>query len=285
MTQTTSPTTTSPDDPTAPGRRRALRLFGAGGLAVAATACGGSGSDGASGTTAANPTTTAGSAGDAVTTTTAATGGSTSCEVIPEETGGPYPADGSNGPNVLDQDGVVRSDITSSFGDYSGTADGVPLTITLRVVDVAAGCTPYAGAAVYLWHCDREGRYSLYSQGATDQNYLRGVQAADAVGALTFESIFPACYDGRWPHIHFEVYPTLDDAAAGAGKLRTSQLAFPSDVCDAVYATEGYESSIRTLSRVSLDRDMVFRDGASLQTPQMSGDAATGYTATLTVPV
>ena len=35
---------------------------------------------------------------------------------IPEETAGPYPGDGSNGANVLTESGVVRSDITSSFG-------------------------------------------------------------------------------------------------------------------------------------------------------------------------
>src|SRR6476469_4989540 len=33
---------------------------------------------------------------------------------IPEETAGPYPGDGSNGPNVLTESGIVRSDITSS---------------------------------------------------------------------------------------------------------------------------------------------------------------------------
>jgi protocatechuate 3,4-dioxygenase beta subunit len=43
----------------------------------------------------------------------------------------------------------------------------VPLTVRLRVLDVADGGSagPFAGAAVYLWHCDREGRYSLYSDG------------------------------------------------------------------------------------------------------------------------
>ena len=46
------------------------------------------------------------------------------------------------------------------------------------------------GAAVYLWHCDRDGLYSLYT--VPDQNYLRGVQAADASGEVTFTSIFPA---------------------------------------------------------------------------------------------
>ena len=48
-------------------------------------------------------------------------GGDSSVEVadgeIPEETAGPYPGDGSNGPDVLAESGVVRSDITSSFGD------------------------------------------------------------------------------------------------------------------------------------------------------------------------
>ena len=35
---------------------------------------------------------------------------------IPEETSGPYPGDGSNGANVLSESGIVRRDITSSFG-------------------------------------------------------------------------------------------------------------------------------------------------------------------------
>ena len=48
------------------------------------------------------------------------------------------------------------------FADPSGTADGVPLTVTL---DLRDGCEPAAGMAVYMWHCDREGRYSLYSTG------------------------------------------------------------------------------------------------------------------------
>jgi hypothetical protein len=30
---------------------------------------------------------------------------------VPEETAGPYPGDGSNGPNVLDDSGIVRSDM------------------------------------------------------------------------------------------------------------------------------------------------------------------------------
>jgi hypothetical protein len=95
---------------------------------------------------------------------------------IPEETAGPYPGDGSNGPNVLTESGVVRSDLTRSFGGASGVAEGVPTTINLRLLDVAGGGGPLAGAAVYLWHCDREGRYSLYDESIAGENYCRGVQ-------------------------------------------------------------------------------------------------------------
>ncbi|MGW0912981.1 dioxygenase family protein [Streptomyces sp. NPDC002784] len=167
---------------------------------------------------------------------------SAECAVIPEETAGPYPGDGSNGVNVLKESGVVRGDITSSFGDSAGgTAEGVPLTITLTVVDAASGCgTPKAGAAVYLWHCDRDGNYSLYSEGVTEENYLRGVQETDDEGRVTFTSIFPACYTGRWPHIHFEVYGSLADATSATSITSTSQLALPQDVCETVYATDGY---------------------------------------------
>lgn len=201
---------------------------------------------------------------------------------IPEETGGPFPGDGSNGPNVLDDAGVVRRDIRSSFGASTTTAAGVPLTITLTVTD---GGAPMAGAAVYLWHCDREGRYSLYSEGVENENYLRGVQVADAAGRLSFTSIFPACYDGRWPHAHFEVYASQADATSSGNAVRTTQLALPQDVCETVYATPGYEQSVPNLAGTSLDSDNVFGDGYDLQVAGVSGSVATGYLATLAVPV
>ena len=214
------------------------------------------------------------------TTTSAATGGT--CSQIPNETAGPYPGDGSNGPNVLTQSGVVRSDIRSSFAGLSGTADGVPLTIVLTIVS-ASTCAPLAGRAVYLWHCDRPGRYSLYSSGVTNQNYLRGVQEADASGRVSFTSIFPGCYAGRWPHIHFEVYPTLSSAASVSNKIATSQIALPKSACDLAYAQAGYEASVTNLSQVSLATDGIFSDGAALELATVSGSVASGFTATLSV--
>ena len=217
---------------------------------------------------------------------TVAAGSSASCDLIPEETAGPFPGDGSNGPNVLNQSGVVRSDIRSSFGSSSGTAAGIPLTIKLAIQDAANACAPMQGAAVYVWHCDRDGNYSLYSQAAASQNYLRGVQATDGDGIATFQSIFPACYSGRWPHIHFEVYSDLEAATDEANKIATSQVALPKDACELVYATAGYESSVRTLSQVSLQTDNVFRDdGGVHELGTITGDVSSWMTVTLAVPV
>jgi protocatechuate 3,4-dioxygenase beta subunit len=261
------------------GRRRLLALAGAEAGAALLAACGSGGSSGGAATSTASTGSTSSSSS-----TAAATSGE-SCAPIPEETAGPYPGDGSNGPDVLTEGGIVRSDIRSSIGSATGVADGIPLTVELTLTDTANGCVPLAGAAVYLWHCDREGRYSMYSQGAESENYLRGVQETDADGRVTFTSIFPACYSGRWPHIHFEIYAGVDDATGGGDPIATSQLAFPADVCSAAYTAEGYEQSVSNLAQVSLDTDMVFADGVSQQLATMTGDGESGYTATLAVPV
>lgn len=209
---------------------------------------------------------------------------STSCSRIPEETAGPFPGDGSNGANVLNQTGVVRNDIRSSFAGLNGTAAGVPLTVALTIVS-ASTCEALADYAVYLWHCDRDGNYSLYSSAVRTQNYLRGVQAADSTGKLTFTTVFPGCYPGRWPHIHFEVFRTLAASSNVSNRIATSQLALPKASCDLVYATTGYASSRTSLGGVSLAGDGIFRDGSSLQLATMTGNVTDGFTASLTVAV
>ena len=75
------------------------------------------------------------------------------------------------------------------------------------------------------------------------------------------------------------------DATGGGEPIATSQLAFPQDVCEVVYATEGYDQSVANLAQVSLESDMVFADGVSQQLATVAGDGQTGYTATLLVPV
>jgi protocatechuate 3,4-dioxygenase beta subunit len=205
-------------------------------------------------------------------------------EEIESETAGPYPADGSNGVEIRTSSGIVRSDIRTSLGTGT-TAAGVPLTVTLTIQDL--DCAPLAGAAVYLWHADQDGNYSLYSTGVTDEDYLRGIQEADSAGQVTFTSVFPGCYLGRWPHIHFEVYASLADATSGSGPIRkTSQLALPQDASTAVYATDGYDNSTANLSQITLATDNVFSDdGAARQLAAVTGSVTDGFAATLAVTV
>ncbi|WP_427135327.1 intradiol ring-cleavage dioxygenase [Pseudarthrobacter sp. S9] len=283
--------------------RRSLGLVFGAGTAAALAACtpGGSGTATGSGASTAAPSagsTPAASGSVAASTTPSASGSPTltraiaECGVqIPQETAGPYPGDGSNGPNALEASGVVRQDITSSFGTSTTAADGVPLTVTLTLLDGSTnsgsnGCTPLAGAAVYAWHCDRSGRYSMYDSGLKNENYLRGVQEADANGQVTFKTIYPGAYSGRWPHIHFEVFESMSNATAAGQVLTVSQIALAEAACKDVYATAGYESSAQSFPRTTLKSDNVFgNDGGIYQLATMSGSVSAGYAAGLNVTV
>ncbi|WP_328529706.1 intradiol ring-cleavage dioxygenase [Nocardioides sp. NBC_00368] len=249
-------------------RRKVLGLVGVGVGAAALAACG-AGSSGSSSTT------TGGSASNASTTADGE---------IPQETNGPYPADGTNGTNVLTESGIVRSDITSSL-DGGTTVDGVPLTFTFTVTDMANDNVPFEGVAVYLWQCDAAGLYSMYSEGVEDETYLRGVQVADAKGQVTFKSIVPGCYDGRWPHMHFEVYPDADSATTGENAIATSQVAFPEKMLSKVYQDDAYEGSAENLTKVSLETDNVFSDGYDLEMGTFTGSPSAGYQGSLAVAV
>ena len=277
--------------------RRSLGMFlGAGTAAAALAACtpgGSAGSAATTGTASAGATATATTTAPAAAAPSSATASPTvtraiaECGVeIPQETAGPYPGDGSNGPNVLEATGVVRQDITSSFGTSATKVDGVPLTVTLTLLDNANGCVPLAGAAVYAWHCDRDGKYSLYDSGLETENYLRGVQEADANGQVTFKTIYPGAYNGRWPHIHFEVFESMNNATAAGQVLAVSQIALTDAACREVYASSGYETSARNFPNTTLKSDNVFGDdGGIYQLATMSGSVSAGYTAGLNVTV
>jgi protocatechuate 3,4-dioxygenase beta subunit len=260
-------------------RRQSLRWLFATAAAAPLAGCGGS-ADSSGGTASGS-----GSSGSIT-----GTGSSGSCALIPEETGGPYPGDGTNSnlngvANALILAGVVRQDIRSSFAGASAVAAGVPLTIRLQMVNVSASCASIAGAAVYLWHCDRDGNYSMYSSGVTSENYLRGVQEADATGLVTFTTIFPGCYAGRMPHVHFEVYPTLAKSMSAGNRIKTSQFGFPTATLAEAYTATGYATSVRNLAGMSYASDNVFSDGTSLQIASITGSASQGYVATLTIGV
>ena len=279
-------------------RRQFLGLFAAGGATALLAACGGGGSSDSTGTTT-TTTTTDTSSGNTTTTstgnttTTTTTTSSDSCIADPTETNGPYPADGTNSVNgsivnVLALSGITRSDIRSSFGTSTTTAPGVPVVLTIKLVNVNSSCAALSGYAIYMWQCNRSGEYSLYASDIQNENYLRGVQVTDSSGTVTFTTIFPACYSGRWPHMHFEVYPSLSAATAQSNAKLTSQFAMPSDVASTVFSgATGYSASVSNLAQVALSSDLVFGDNTSAQnaamTPTFSGSVSAGYTATVTV--
>ncbi|MCU0907391.1 MAG: hypothetical protein MUF73_08080 [Rhodobacteraceae bacterium] len=205
------------------------------------------------------------------------------CAMPASETAGPFPADGSNRigwrrVNVLAEADVLRDDLRPSFAGLTGTAEGVVTTLEMTLTR-AADCAPLVGAAVYVWHCDAGGRYSLYQ--VEDRNYLRGLGVTDATGTLRFTTVFPGCYPGRWPHIHFEVFPSAEAAAAGQDAILTSQLALDGDVSAAVYGADPrYAASVPALSRLTLMGDGVFRNNSATEMAAMtaasSGDMTTG---------
>lgn len=214
------------------------------------------------------------------------------CLVDAETTNGPYPADGTNvapggTSNILAESGVIRSDIRASFGTSANKAEGIELTLRLKLADFGKDCAALPGAAIYLWHCTRDGLYSLYT--LPEENFLRGVQVADADGNVSFTTIFPGCYPGRWPHIHFEVYRDVASATDHRNALLTSQLALPQDVCEQVYATDGYDESPRNLSQLTLATDNVFSganaDQLTMMTPVVTGSVTEGFVATATIAV
>jgi protocatechuate 3,4-dioxygenase beta subunit len=197
-------------------------------------------------------------------------GAAAACAAIPDETAGPYP----DTMNMVGNAATYRSNIIED-------RVGIPLTVTITVVDSANGCAPIAGANVEVWHCDAGGIYSEYANsmnaGSTTTTFLRGVHTTDASGVVTFETIYPGWYQGRATHIHIEVFD-------GTTSKKTTQLGFPETVSSTIY---GGGSSLYTkgLNPTTNAADMVFGDGDSLEIAQTAGTIAAGYTAALQVGI
>jgi protocatechuate 3,4-dioxygenase beta subunit len=225
-------------------RREALGLLGAAaGAGMLSGACGGDTPTSPSSTTT-TPTTNA------------------ACAVTPSETVGPYPS-------LTD---LFRSDIREG-------RPGLPVTLTITVVNRDNACTAVPNANVEIWQCDAEGHYSQYSQQGYDgraQTFLRGIQTTDANGRVTFTTVYPGWYQGRATHIHVEV--TINGAS-----VKVTQIAFPDSTTAAVYATGVYAS--RGGNPTSNAGDNIFADSLSSELPTVVGDTTNGYTATFTVAV
>jgi hypothetical protein len=177
--------------------------------------------------------------------------------------------------DVLTRSGIVRDDLRRSFGMASGVARGVPLTVRLRLVSANSG-RPLAGHALYVWHADRDGAYSLHSAGLESRNYLRGIQVTDERGWVAFTTIFPGAGDGRWPHLSYEVRPAI-----AAAPTRAGQIGLPADVCAQVYGTPAYAGSATHLALAG----PVDEDGGALTMATVTGDLDRGFVATRTISI
>jgi protocatechuate 3,4-dioxygenase beta subunit len=167
------------------------------------------------------------------------------CAVSPQIEEGPFFVD----------ERLNRSDLTGGTG-RPGVVEGVPLRLTLSVVTVRGStCEPLAGAQVDLWQADAGGLYSdeavLHTRG---ERFLRGYQTSDAVGTVSFTTVYPGWYPGRAPHVHVKVRSYSPQG--NVTQAFTSQLYFDAAVSNAVFARGLYAA------RGSLDtpnaRDQLF---------------------------
>lgn len=199
------------------------------------------------------------------------TGTALDCVVRPELTLGPYFVDKQ----------LNRSDIRSEQSDGS-VKEGVPLTLTINVLDVANNsCTPIEGAQVDIWHCDALGVYSGVSDqefDTTGQKFLRGYQLTDATGKAQFLTIYPGWYSGRAVHIHFMIRTTGADAQSYEF---VSQFFFDDTLSDQVFRQEPYASKGERDTRNS--NDNIYNGGGDQLLLAVTGDNTSGYVAAINI--
>ncbi|MFK8037725.1 MAG: intradiol ring-cleavage dioxygenase [Crocinitomicaceae bacterium] len=188
----------------------------------------------------------------------------TDCKVTPSEIAGPFPI---KTPNDLIKENII------------GDRVGVPLVINITLQNTKDDCAPLQGVYVDLWQCDAKGNYSEYSNQVegdfTSKHFLRGRQTTNAEGVASFISVYPGWYPGRAPHLHVEILKT------DGTSLLTTQIAFPEDISEAVYATSNYGEIMDTKN----DQDGSFKDSLVLNMSAVSGNITDGYTLTKAIKV
>ena len=224
-------------------RRAAFGAIGAAAAAVAA-ACGDS-----------SPTSPSSTSSNSTTTTTST---NATCAVTPTETIGPYPS----------RTDMFRSDVREN-------RQGTPLTLTIKVVNVASACAAVTGADVEIWHVDAAGDYSQYGS-QTAATFLRGIQTTNAAGEVTFTTIYPGWYQGRATHIHVEV-------TMSGRSIKVTQMAFPESINNTVHTSGVYAA--RGTNPMSNQSDGIFADSLSSEIVTPAGSPSSGYSAAFQVGV
>ena len=117
---------------------------------------------------------------------TTSEGGTTgNCTVSSTETDGPYPLYNSRGSSIQRVD--IRDGKT-----------GLQLGISIIIKNTNNSCAVLPNARVDIWHCDKDGYYSGYTNSGylgTQNNgalvFCRGLQYTDTNGEAKFISVYP----------------------------------------------------------------------------------------------
>jgi protocatechuate 3,4-dioxygenase beta subunit len=177
------------------------------------------------------------------------------CTTSPVETAGPFP--------IKTPADLVRENIL-------GNKVGVPLLINFTIQNTNDNCAILQGVFVDIWQCDAKGNYSEYSGqldgNFTNEHFLRGRQTTDANGNASFISIYPGWYPGRTPHLHIEI------KNSSGSSLLITQVSFPEDVSNTVYATTEYKGAADT------DNSNDGIVGTANLADSVVGNTADGYT-------
>lgn len=177
------------------------------------------------------------------------------CAPSPTETAGPFP--------IKTPADLVRENIVSN-------KVGVPLLIKFTIQNTNNNCAPLQGVFVDIWQCDAKGNYSEYSGqldgNFTSENFLRGRQTTNNNGDASFLSIYPGWYPGRTPHLHVEIKDS------SGSSLLITQVSFPDNISNAVYATTEYKGTADTNN----SNDGIV--GAGNLADSITGNITDGYT-------
>jgi protocatechuate 3,4-dioxygenase beta subunit len=211
-----------------------------------------------------------GSSSSTDSTGTGSSSDSSTCAATPAEEEGPYYWD------LSANSAIFRTDITEG-------KEGIPLSLTLTIVNSNNDCAVIPNARVDIWHCDKDGYYSEYdetgylgTEDLTGKTFLRGIQITDGNGQVKFTTIYPGWYSGRVTHIHLEIY-------VSSNLKLTTQLAFPDTLTTEIYKTSLY--SPHGENTLTNETDHVFSDSYETELLSITGDTTNGYTAAFKVGV
>ena len=146
--------------------------------------------------------------------------------------------------------GIVRSDIRSSFGSSTTVAEGVPLTIALTVRDAATGSALAGARRLPVALRPRRRLLALQRAALENENYLRGVQETDATGTVRVHLDLPGLLLGPLAaHPLRGLLGCRDRRRLGADREDLADRPARGGRTTLVYATAGYEQSVRNASQ------------------------------------